>query len=290
MIVNILGGLGNQMFQYAFAYSLSKRKGIEVKLDISSFDTYELREYELALFNISLLTANSEEIQALKYRSENLIQKIIRQLRRKSRYLANTYYREAHYHFDKDAYETKESKYLDGYWQSEMYFLQFRDDLLKEFSLKEPFHQQSEIFKNEIENSKSVSLHIRRGDYVTNSHTNSVHGTCSLEYYRNSVKEIAKQINNPHFFIFSDDLDWAKKNLIFIDNLTFVELGGGIPAHEELILMSLCKHNIIANSSFSWWGAWLNQNKKKIVIAPEKWFSVDDFNTKDLIPNGWGNL
>ena len=290
IIVNIAGGLGNQMFQYAFAYSLSNRKDVEVKLDISGFNTYKLRNYELGLFNISLPIATIEEAKALKCKKENLIEKIVRRLRRKNIDFAGTYYKEAHYNFDKVAYEAQEDRYLEGYWQSEKYFLQFRDSLLKEFSLKKGFHEQSKEYKDKIENSESVSLHIRRGDYVTNSHTNSIHGTCSLEYYRNSIREIVNQTSSPQFFIFSDDLGWAKENLEFLKNLTFINLDKSVSDHEEMILMSLCKHNIIANSSFSWWGAWLNQNDEKKVVAPKKWFLVDDFNTKDLIPDNWGCL
>lgn len=290
IIVNIIGGLGNQMFQYAFAYSLSRRTDMNVKLDISGFNTYKLRRYELSLFKISLPVATVEETKALKYERENLIEKVLRRLRGKDIDFASTYYKEAHYHFDRVAYEIQDNRYLDGYWQSEKYFQQFRDSLLKEFSLRNEFHKQSSEYKDEIENSESVSVHIRRGDYVTNSLTNTVHGTCSLEYYRNSIREIVKQTSDPQFFIFSDDLDWAKKNLGFIENATFIDLDKNIPDHEEMVLMSLCKHNIIANSSFSWWGAWLNQNEGKIVIAPKKWFLVDDFNTKNLIPDNWGCL
>jgi hypothetical protein len=128
---------------------------------------------------------------------------------------------------------------------------------------------------------------VRRGDYVTSPKTNSVHGTCSLEYYYDSFNLIEKQHKNSHYFIFSDDIEWCKQNLEFIKNKTFIELSANERDHEEMYLMSQCKHNIIANSSFSWWGAWLNQNPDKMVIAPKKWFHDQQINTNDLIPDTW---
>ena len=272
-IVKILGGLGNQMFQYAFAYALLQTTKNTVKLDIASFETYDLREYELALFNVSLVLAREEEVHYLKYKKENLFQKIVRKLQGKSFSLSESYYKEPHFNYDQNVYNLKDDIYFEGYWQSEKYFKKYRDELLKEFTLKEDLHKQSQIYQQDIEKTESVSLHIRRGDYIANSHTNSVHGTCSLDYYERAVKEVENSISSPHFFIFSDDLPWARENLGFIENITFIDLDEKTPDHEEMILMSKCKHNIIANSSFSWWGAWLNQNSNKIVIAPKKWFN-----------------
>ncbi len=289
-VVNILGGLGNQMFQYAFAYTYSIKKESVVKLDIGSFKTYDLREYELSLFNVSLEIASVKEAKNLKYKKENLFQKIVRKIRKKSLPTSNNYYNELHFNFDKKVYDAKGDIYFEGYWQSEKYFLEYRGELIKEFTLKEKLHIQSQIYQKEIAKTESVSLHIRRGDYVSNSHTNSVHGTCTLDYYRNAVLAIKEKIKNVHFFSFSDDLDWAKEHLNFMNNITFIELGNDIPDHEEMYLMSLCKHNIIANSSFSWWGAWLNQNPKKMVIAPQKWFNDTSIDTSDLIPKGWIRL
>ena len=285
-MVKILGGLGNQMFQYAFAYALSKKKGAEIKLDISGFKAYDLRAYELNLFDISLEIAKIEEANRLKYKEENLLQKIVRKVRRKGLLLSDSYYREPHFNFDEKVFDL-ENVYCDGYWQSEKYFKEYRYELLKEFTLKKDLSKQSQVYKNEIVKTESVSLHIRRGDYVTNEHTNSVHGTCSLAYYREAILLMKSKLSNPSFYIFSDDLQWARKNFNFIENITIIELDKEIPDHEEMMLMSLCKHNIIANSSFSWWGAWLNQNPNKMVIAPFKWFNDTSKDTSDLIPEIW---
>lgn len=290
IIINILGGLGNQMFQYAFGYAISKKKNEVLKLDINSFETYTLREYELKLFNIETLLASKEEVEKIKFKNENIIEKLFRVIRKKVKKTSKQYYKEPHFNFDNNVYNTQSDTYLEGYWQSEEYFKEFRRELLEIFTLKNTLHAQSLEYEQKIVSTKSVSLHIRRGDYVTNLQTNSIHGTCSMEYYKNSVVQINKIIEKPQFFVFSDDLDWVKENFNFIDEMILVELNNEIPDHEEMHLMSKCKHNIIANSSFSWWGAWLNQNPNKIVIAPSQWFNDSKIDSRDLIPQSWIRL
>jgi len=286
-IVKIIGGLGNQMFQYAFAYALFQKYSEEVRLDIEGFLRYELRDYGLGMLTISLKVATREEVDSLKYRQENIFRKILRKIKRESKPLSDTYYKEVHFHFDEEALQQADKAYFEGYWQSDRYFKAYRAELLKEFQYKNELHQQSKAYQNLIGSCNAISIHVRRGDYVSNAQTNSFHGICSLEYYKKSVEYMKENIERPHFFIFSDDLAWSKENLSFIEAKTFVELDENVPDHEDMQLMSLCKHNIIANSSFSWWGAWLNQHKDKIVIAPSKWFNDDTIDTKDLIPQSW---
>lgn len=291
IIINIIGGLGNQMFQYAFGYALSQsKKNVILKLDINSFEMYNLRDYELHIFNINTLFASKEEVKKLKYKKENLFEKIKRKSRKKSLAFATTYYKEQYFNFDKNVFNAENNTYFEGYWQSEKYFKKYRKELLRQFTLKKEIHFQSQRYEQDIKATMSVSLHIRRGDYVTNAHTNSVHGTCSLEYYKSAVLKIEKEVENAQFFVFSDDLAWAKQNIDFIDNIVFVELDEIVPDREEMYLMSQCKHNIIANSSFSWWGAWLNQNQNKIVITPKHWFNDTSLDTSDLIPKTWIRL
>jgi hypothetical protein len=138
-----------------------------------------------------------------------------------------------------------------------------------------------------IKKVNSVSIHIRRGDYVTNKRHSKVFSPCSHDYYSRAAKLIADQQPNPHYFVFSDDIGWAKANLEFEYPTTFVDVNDEAHSHEDMRLMSLCNHNIIANSSFSWWGAWLNVNPEKVVIAPQKWFSDYKCNTQDMIPENW---
>jgi hypothetical protein len=156
----------------------------------------------------------------------------------------------------------------------------------KEFTLKEPLSAISQEYTNKILDTKNaVSIHIRRGDYVLNTSTNKHHGVCNLDYYEAAVEYIREKIESLTFFIFSDDIAWVKENLK-LDNAVFVS-SPEIKDYEELILMSKCKHNIIANSSFSWWGAWLNQNPDKIVIAPRQWTTKKTADELDILPKSW---
>ena len=246
---------------------LSLQNQQKLKLDITGYKNYPLRDFELDIFNIDIDIASNKEINPLTQ--------------------SKAICKEKHFHFNPEVLDLKENVLLYGYWQSEKYFIKYKDEILKNFTLKKELSQQSKQFKKIITSTISVSLHIRRGDYISDPTTNSFHGTCSLNYYKNAVSLISNRLKDTHFFIFSDDLDWAKKNLDFISNITFIELDQDIPDYEEMYLMSQCNHNIIANSSFSWWGAWLNQNPDKIIIAPEKWFMDENINTKDLIPGSW---
>ena len=289
--VNIIGGLGNQMFQYAFGYAISKENSIKIKLDISGFDAYDLRDYELGLFNIEenseLKPAYGFLLNQLNGKNNTSIIKIFRKVLRGLLRFTKFYYQEKkEFVFDEDVFGIKKDVYFYGYWQNEKYFKKYRKELLDIFTLKS-IHPKSIEYQQQIIKSEAVSLHIRRGDYVTDNHTNSVHGTCDVRYYKRAVMEVLKSKKKAHFFIFSDDLDWAQSNLDFIDNKTFIRLESDIPDHEEMYLMSQCKHNIIANSSFSWWGAWMNKNSKKIVIAPKKWFKKLKINQNQIVPHDW---
>ncbi len=284
IIVHICGGLGNQMFQYACGYALSQKNNDTLKLDTTYFCYSDLRKYELKEFRIDVPFASEEEIIELQYEYETIFATIKRKITRKKRKLSRYYYQEPHFHFDKNIHTLSGNIYLKGYWQCEKYFLVYKHDLLTHFTLKNKLSKKSEEYKKIIRSTQSISIHIRRGDYVTLS---SVYKQYNLKYYKTSITHIESKIRNPHYFIFSDDLEWTKKYLNFIKNSTFIELDTTTPDSEEIYLMSICKHNITANSTFSWWGAWLNQNPNKIVIAPQKWFCDTTINTKDIIPKNW---
>jgi len=294
--VNIIGGLGNQMFQYAFAYSVSRKLNQSFALDISDFETYWhpykpntcWHPYQLNVFQIE----GDESIPCeIKFKKRNLFNRVIKKIKIvKSKFLVKGYYQERHHHFDKDVFGIRNDVYFIGYWQSESYFKEYKSELLKKFTLKKPLCSKAQAYKEAILSKNTASLHVRRGDYANNKSINNFHGVCSLEYYQKAVKYITYSFPEICFYIFSDDLDWAKTNFNFIKNKIFVESNGDIPNYEEMHLMSLCKHNIIANSSFSWWGAWLNKNDEKIVIAPEKWFNDTLYDTTDIAPKGWVRL
>lgn len=290
IIVAIQGGLGNQMFQYAVGKALSNRLNSTLKLDISAYETYPLRNYELGIFNIDNNIASSVEIAAIKKGKMGVFKKLLSLLQKKKTSCSQQYFQEKFFQFDPEVIDLQDEKYLFGYWQTEKYFLDYEKELRKDFTLRYKLSDRAEAIRESMALSNAISLHIRRGDYVNNATTNSYHGVCSLDYYKEAVNYIVEHVENTHFYIFSDDLDWAKKNLDFIDEISFVELEDKDPDYEEMFLMSQCQHNIIANSSFSWWGAWLNQNKNKIVIAPKKWFGDPSIDTNDLIPESWKRI
>jgi hypothetical protein len=251
IIVRILGGLGNQMFQYAYAKAL-EQNGYDVTIDISKFKKYKLHGgYQLDKFNINLENANSLSI---------ILGKIGIKKSTKEKNLL----------FDDNLKSLKGNEYIKGYFQTEKYFNEIRNTLLSEFVINQKISLETDKIAEQIKSSKnSCSLHIRRGDYIFDKKANSVHGTCDLKYYQNAIKLINDTYQNATFFVFSDDITWTKENL-HIENACYAD-NKTIP-HEDMYLMSLCKNNITANSSFSWWGAWLNKNKNKTVIAPKNWF------------------
>ncbi len=285
IIIKLQGGLGNQMFQYALGKKLISNN-TTVKFDISWYKKYPKRTYALKHFNIVEHIASNKEVKKL------------RKYRKKGRLLAffhnyfiaddSVYIKQKQFEFNSEILKIKDPSYLDGHWQSEKYFGDAKDIIRKEFTLKnEPSNFFNKITKN-IKEVDSISLHIRRGDYITEKVQKTL-TLCSLEYYQKAIQKIADKIENPIFFIFSDDIKWVKENLKIEYPMIFVS-SDELKDYEELILMSKCKHNIIANSSFSWWGAWLNNNPNKIVITPKKWFKDTSKNTKDLIPKSWIRL
>jgi hypothetical protein len=176
--------------------------------------------------------------------------------------------------------------YLQGYWQSERYFSHFSRTIRTDFQFQEYNDPSFDELKSRIENENSIFLHIRRGDYLSNPSTLALHGICSLDYYLKAVSIISSNISQPVFYIFSDDLNWANDNLSINFPHHFVEGNSGLYSFRDLHLMTLCRHSIIANSTFSWWGAWLNANPDKIVIAPRRWFANRPQPT-DLYPPSW---
>jgi hypothetical protein len=201
--------------------------------------------------------------------------------------LAGRYYRERGFAYDRRLTALRDGMSLAGYFQSEKYFSEHADTIRQDFSLKEPFSQKAYEYLQRIEAVPiSVAVHVRRGDYVSDPQTRIFHGNCSWEYYENAMRFMRERTGDAKFFFFSDEPEW-----LAADQLDGVVVAGLSP-HEDMCLMSRCRHQIIANSSFSWWGAWLNNAPAKIVIAPKQWFANEKMEqqTGDLIPPGWIRL
>ncbi|MFZ5553778.1 MAG: alpha-1,2-fucosyltransferase [Bacteroidota bacterium] len=289
IIVKLIGGLGNQMFQYAFARSLALHHGVELKLDISelsmSKEIMDFTNRPLGLYAFSIVSeiASDEEVRSfLKGKGGKIIDRVSLSLPFKSRHF---YLREPYFQFYSKAMKAPAHTYVDGYWHSEKYFVVHRKQIVNDFTIKN-ISSPVEKWKDEIENKNAVSVHVRRGDYL-NETNRKIYAECGSAYYLKAMEAIGKKTADAEYYIFSDDPDWCMKNLGTGSRLHFVDVEKQHKPHEDIFLMSLCKHNVIANSSFSWWGAWLNRNKNKIVIAPEKWFLSADKNTKDLLPENW---
>ena len=288
VIVRLVGGLGNQMFQYAAGRAVAYRHEVPLKLDISAFERYGLRTCRLHHLNIVESYATPAEVARLARSSQNrLVAKLYTIVERCLPYYKRSVFRQRYDHFDPDILRVSRSVYLTGYWQSEKYFKDIEEIIRREFTIRNDPDAVNQEMAAMINKSTSVSLHIRRGDYVSNPRIRQTHGVCSLDYYEAAVAKLMQFAKDPHFFVFSDDIEWAKQNLKLQYPLTFVSHNGPERDYEDLRLMSLCKHHIIANSTFSWWGAWLSTNRRKIVIAPKRWFSDPDRDSRDLIPESW---
>ena len=286
--VQLRGGLGNQLFQYAAARSLALHHGTFVAFDLSLLDRAKpggvRRTYELSAFDIK--PSRPPLLDRLAFGLVDMPSRDRIKSYVNSR-LRATKYAEQAISFDPAMRDVTSARaYLTGYFQSERYFECIEEQLRVDLK----FVDKPKIQLREIARSEAiVSLHVRRGDYSDNPATNRFHGLCSLEYYEKAIAYLAEKLEDIHFFIFSDDQAWVRKHLRLTHSATFVEGPPNESSHKDMQLMSQCQHHIIANSSFSWWGAWLNPMPDKIVIAPERWFADEtaQAQTQDMIPEGW---
>jgi hypothetical protein len=294
--VQLNGGLGNQMFQYAAGRALAYKHQTELMLDSSQLLNLDagpditMRTYELNIFQLRVREAEIRDIKLTK----SLLSRMINVLAFKIGFRgiqSPKYFVENKFSYNEKIEETAKDCYLSGYWQSYRYFQSIELLLREEFSFKDNLNQINSDRIKKIKNEASVSLHLRRKDFLNRKHQ-SIHDACSIEYYMEAVEYIANTVSTPFFFIFSDDMEWARAKLKL--NYPYEFVSGNIEnqSYIDMQLMSQCKHNIIANSSFSWWGAWLNSYPKKIVIAPKRWFADEKKNaqTTDLIPSSWIRL
>jgi len=293
VVTNLTIGIGNQLFQYATGLALARTNNQDFSYDALSglgcgAEWEELPRY----FNIT-----HKSIQPSDLRSKSkffYLTPVGSKVLRRYSWLntpSNLIYRELDLRYDSALMQRKCSTYLLGYWQSPRYFQAIEDEIRCELRFKRPLSSIGQTLANKITATQSVSLHVRRGDYLS-SRALSVHGTCTLDYYKRALDQLSRRVGSLEVFVFSDDIQWTKQNLCFPYLMNFVEHTTNKTADEDMHLMSLCHHNVIANSTFSWWGAWLNTNPGKEVIAPLNWYADNKLNamTTDLIPSTWERL
>lgn len=289
IIIHINGGLGNQMFQYAFGRAISIKNNYDLYLDISSLSNEKNqnnREYGLSFFNIKAKIAD-----------KTVLTNIIDEKRIYKKYYKwiSTYIRgfrpikkkfELSFEYSEKNIEHADNVYYIGYWQSEKYFSDISRIIKEDFQIINPPSKKNDLILKKILAINSVSIHIRHGDYLHNITTNKFHGICSINYYLKSMKFIEENTIVDEYFVFTDDPIWAKNNLFSEKKITVIDWNFYEP-HEDLRLMSSCKHHIMANSTFSWWGSYLGEHNKQIVIAPEPWFDNKAIQSKDIYLQKW---
>ncbi len=285
VITRLIGGLGNQLFQYALGRALAARRATTLKLDTSGYERYTLHAYALHHFNIPESFAARDEIRRL--RGGWIAERLPRRLQKVNPFRKRSYILERRFSFDPEVLDAPDDIYLDGYWQSENYFKSIEGILRREFTVRYPLSGRNQEIAARIADCNAASMHVRRGDYVSNPTFSQAHGICSPDYYRAAARRIADSNPRPHFFVFSDEPEWVAENLRLDHPMTVVTGNDARHNYEDLRLMILCRHHVIANSSFSWWGAWLDANPEKTVIAPARWFANDEHDTRDLFPPAW---
>jgi len=282
IIVRLMGGLGNQMFQYAFALP-HILEGRSVKFDLSHYDIEGSGKFWLEeAFGISLVKAGKRDFF---YFMEKVNRGKLGYRLKKGRFLHHeTPEQEFTYHPD---LASRDCTYFAGYWQNINYFEKYNKQIRDHFKFREIkfLNRQYQKLVKEIANCNSVSIHIRRGDYLSSP----IHEKIGIDYYNKAITLITKHTLNPTYFIFSDDVEWTKRNINIDRTHFYIDYDSEHKCYADMNLMSFCKHNIIANSTFSWWAGYLNPNPNKIVVVPSKWFT-NGLNINGMLPKSWAKI
>ena len=289
IITNIIGGLGNQMFQYAAGRAAAYHNKTDLAIDIMGYkrpNHQRHQGYELGrVFKVDPVEIDQDELKDfLGWRANDIVRRILK-LRALSKFRRN-YIIEPHFHYWNKFKNIKNDSYLSGYWQSEKYFVEIERLIRKDFEFDAALSELNCYIADDIKINKSVSIHVRRGDLITDRRVSKLMIPCSIEYYINAMKYYSTSLTRPKFYIFSDDPDWVKNNFPSGFNFEIIQHNSGENSYIDMQLMSLCEHHIISNSSFSWWGAWLNPSTAKCTIAPKLWFQ-NNYNPDDLRFGNW---
>lgn len=284
VITKIYGGLGNQLFQYAAGRALSIRSDSSLLLDRRFFDHSKTAEFGLNHFNVGRATEAIGQLPPQR-KGQRLRHYLWRRLN-----LSPKLVRETGLSFDERLLQPLTNVFLDGYWQSERYFSDVADNIREDLKIVTPPNFENARILEEITSQSAVSLHVRRGDYLL-PQVQAIYGSCTGDFYSSAVRLIANQTNvEPVIYAFSDDPAWVQENLRLPFEVRVVAHNRAETSYEDLRLMSACRHHVIANSTFSWWGAWLNPSPDKIVVAPKRWFADPGHNNPDIIPASWHQL
>lgn len=288
VIIRLSGGLGNQMFQYAFGKALATSFGTELEIDCSLLldrargKDYVYRDYDLSIFNVDeSFTVQPNVLRSIFRLKSSRIGKRLRAFLARGKH----YEKERHFHVDKRLLESPtDNTIYEGWWQSEQYFNTVKDEVRKDFTFKAPLMPEAAELNKRIQSTNSVCLNVRRTDFISNSTLNAT----DLNYFLRAVEKIEALVETPHFFVFSDDVAWCEEHIKLEHPTEIVqhELKGP-KFGNYLRLMTNCKHFIIPNSSFAWWAAWLCDFPNKQVIAPKKWFNDEQYDTSDVTPKDW---
>lgn len=290
VIARIYGGLGNQIFQYAAARRLALAAGAKLELDGAWFAGRTDRTFDLGWFSVAYERADERDIRRLRGWKLGLADRIVRRVVAQGLPSPRTFFGESGYGFDARLLGVRGDVYLDGYFQSFKYFEDVAGTIRRDLRPRSGISPDAEALAHLIEaDASAVSVHLRRGDYVNNAAAARTHGTCPMEYYRRAMEYIEHRVRGPRYFVFSDDPSWAREHLQLGDAVHVSE-SGTLNSREELVLMSKCRHHIIANSTFSWWGAWLDERPGSVVVAPRRWFVSSRRDTSDLLPENWVQL
>lgn len=286
VIISVKGGLGNQLFQYAAGYALSKRLGQELIIDNSFFSHQTLRGYKLGDLNVDAKQTKFGETARLCLLKNKYIQALRRKLHRTVGYCGNnmTYLLETKSAIiDEFFRDFSGDVYVDGYFQSEQYFKDYRDDLIRQFNPAYKAEQEYLDTLERIQACNAVAVHVRRGDFLkAQNDPNPRHYLLGEQYYHNALRYMTEHVDLPVFFWFSDDIEWVKKNFGEAKNFCFISLKTKQGDIDEMMLMKNCNHIIAANSTFSWWAAWLNENENSIRTVPAK-----RYGNIEMIPESW---